>query len=189
MALSWATCKRLKNLAQLSLAGVAVVAADFPDNPSGLVFGAYLGLQKAQLDPSRKGMVDEVGECGWASVGGRIRGWCCVLYSFLLRAPPLQYYSYVAPCLHNRLADPTGPFSIWLLLRESVFRALIDAKHRPEDISVFGVTERDGTINHLRFPSEGMLRSQLTALVVKVFDDPNLKLTFHSMRHIFYMRA
>lgn len=79
MALSWATCKRLKNLAQLSLAGVAVVAADFPDNPSGLVFGAYLGLQKAQLDPSRKGMVDEVGECGWPLPG--------LLYSSLHRAP------------------------------------------------------------------------------------------------------
>lgn len=101
----------------------------------------------------------------------------------------MQYYSYVAPCLPNRFADPTGPFSIWLLLRESEFRALISAGHLAEDISVFGVTEKDGTINHLRFPSEGMLRSQLTALVVKVFEDPNLKLTFHSMRHIFYMRA
>ena len=60
LALSWATCKRLKNLAQLSVAGLAVVAADFPDNPSGYILGAYLGLEKARLDPAQKGMVDEV---------------------------------------------------------------------------------------------------------------------------------
>lgn len=89
---------------------------------------------------------------------------------------PVQYYSYVAPCLPNRFADSTGPFSIWLLLREFEFRALITAGHRPEDISVFGVTEKDGTINHLRFPSEGMLRSQLTALVVKVLMIPTSSL-------------
>ena len=62
MALSWATCKRLKNLATLSLDGLAVVGANYDDNPSGYIFGAYLGPEKAQLDPSRKGMVDEVGD-------------------------------------------------------------------------------------------------------------------------------
>jgi hypothetical protein len=60
LALSWATVKRLKNIAQLSLGGLAVVAADFEDNPSGYIFGAHLGTEKARLDPTRKGMADEV---------------------------------------------------------------------------------------------------------------------------------
>ena len=61
LALSWATCKRLKNIARLSLAGVAVVAADYADNPHGFVMGAHMGPEKAYLDPSRRsGAVDEV---------------------------------------------------------------------------------------------------------------------------------
>jgi hypothetical protein len=91
--------------------------------------------------------------------------------------------------LTNRFGDPTGPLSAWLLVREAEFKRLTETGHAADKISVFGVLESGGVINHLRFPPEATLRTQLTALVGEVFEDKFLKLTFHSFRHIFYARA
>ena len=110
-------------------------------------------------------------------------------YSSLCPCVCLQHYAFVTPLLTNRFADPSCPLGAWLLLREAEFRRLMEAGHDPRDISVFGVTDRSGEINHLRFPTEASLRTQLTTLVMVEFEDPNLQLTFHSFRHIFYMRA
>lgn len=101
----------------------------------------------------------------------------------------MQHYTFVAPCFHDRFADPTGPLAAWLLLMEDEFKRLLLAGHKPSEISVFGTTEKGGRINLLRFPSEASLRSQLTRLVLEVFEDPNLTLTFHSVRHVFYAKA
>ena len=60
LALSWATCKRLKNIAKLSLAGLAVACMEHPMNPSGAMIAVNLGLEKAQLLAAKKAMSDAV---------------------------------------------------------------------------------------------------------------------------------
>ena len=60
LGLSWATCKRLKNIARLSLAGLAVAVVEQPGNPSGCVLSVNLGLEKAHLTSSRRVTIDEV---------------------------------------------------------------------------------------------------------------------------------
>lgn len=63
LAVSWATCKRLKNVKQLSLAGLAIAIVDMPENPSGVLFALHLGTEKARHSPDRVSYSDEVGPC------------------------------------------------------------------------------------------------------------------------------
>jgi hypothetical protein len=56
----WATCKRLKNVVQLSLLGLSIAAAYLADNPTGWIFALRLGIEKADHDPSKISLEDKV---------------------------------------------------------------------------------------------------------------------------------
>lgn len=59
----WATCKRVKNVAQLSLFGLSVALAVMPGNPHGWIFATRLGIEKADQDPSKISVDDKVSVC------------------------------------------------------------------------------------------------------------------------------
>jgi hypothetical protein len=61
LAVSWATCKRLKNVAKLSLAALRVAVVDTPGNPTGVLIALLLGLEKAHLTSAKKALADQVG--------------------------------------------------------------------------------------------------------------------------------
>lgn len=61
-AVSFATNKRLENVAQLSLAGLSIATANQHDNPTGWIFAVRLGFEKADCNPSKISLADKVSE-------------------------------------------------------------------------------------------------------------------------------